>query len=101
MRLLDYQRLKSIKIYLIDNALAYIVEIQLPKEYKPLKHINYYFRKRLILITTNFEIIFKIILIKFKLDTDKKTKREKKKTNINQTMENGKTTTYAQSTTIY
>ena len=32
-------------IYLIDNALAYIVEIVLPKEYKPLKHINYYFRK--------------------------------------------------------
>ena len=32
-------------IYLIDNALAYIVEIVLPKEFKPLKHINYYFRK--------------------------------------------------------
>ena len=27
--------------------------------------------------------------------------KERKKTNINQTMENGKTTTYAQSTTIY
>lgn len=31
----------------------------------------------------------------------RKQKREKKKTNINQTMENGKTTTNAQSTTIY
>jgi hypothetical protein len=43
----------------------------------------------------------KLYLFTFRLDTDKKTKRTKKKKNINQTMENGKTTTYAQSTTIY